>query len=140
MKWLREARERRKARERWRRQWQEEAERLAAYTSRELAEGLRRTKLSDRLPMNTEKLARDIAGLRDDDRYLLALVAEGRDRRYIAHHLFEAEKSVKLGIDRIVTQLGGRRIGQAFRAPLRSQGVAGGPQGEEEASSTRPSD
>ena len=107
----RQRRQREEEAERWRRQWQEEAERLAAYTPSEIAASLaayapserakrlRYTKLS-RLPTgDTGKLARDSADLADDDRYLLALVAERRTRRYISRHLYEAEKTVAASVE-----------------------------------------
>lgn len=114
MKWFLRTLERRTRRQQLLREYREEAERLAAYAPSEIAERLGRTKLASRLPTgDTQKLASDIADLPDDDRYLLALVAEGRTRRYISRHLCKAEKTVKQDLDRIVEHLSGRDLGTA---------------------------
>jgi FixJ family two-component response regulator len=72
------------------RQRKEEVRRRANLTPRELAEIVLASALAERLETgDAEKLASRIARLADQDRYMLALLAEGRTRREIAYKAFE---------------------------------------------------
>jgi DNA-binding CsgD family transcriptional regulator len=79
-----------------------------ARTPEQIAKNLRTSDLAERIPTgDVPKLARDIEGLDERDRYLLACRAEGKSEGDIASHLFLDQQTVKRHFVRIVKRLSG---------------------------------
>jgi DNA-binding CsgD family transcriptional regulator len=80
----------------------EEVRRRAELTPKELAEIVLASALSERVETgDAERLASRIARLADRDRYMLALLAEGRTRKEVAYALWRDEYTVKEDMKRI---------------------------------------
>jgi FixJ family two-component response regulator len=89
------------------RQQEEEVRRRANLTPKELAEIVLASALGERVETgDAEKLASRIARLADQDRYILALLAEGRTRKEVAYALWRDEYTVKEDMKLICKVLG----------------------------------
>jgi DNA-binding CsgD family transcriptional regulator len=81
---------------------------LGERTPEQIAENLRISDLAERIPTgDTTRLARDIGGLDERDRYLLVRRAEGKSQGDIASELWLDEQTVKQHLARIVKRLRG---------------------------------
>jgi two-component system, NarL family, response regulator DevR len=76
---------------------------------------------------NGPKVAPELAGLSDQERKLLALVAEGLTNRQISERMFLSEKTVKNYVSHLLTKLGVERRTQA--AVLATRLLGGHPDG-----------
>jgi DNA-binding NarL/FixJ family response regulator len=81
---------------------------LGERTAEQIAENLRTSDLAERIPTgDATKLTRDIDGLDERDRYLLARWAEGESERDSASALWFDQQTVKQHLARIVKRLRG---------------------------------